>query len=62
MAASPACRIMMKRFLVSYVETRHVIEPDCETILMQFMDFIHETLKCELENFSVEHDRLDTFF
>ena len=53
MAATPElCRIMMKRFLASCVEFKHVSETDCDDILMQFMDFIHQTPKNELENFN----------
>ena len=63
MAATPEqCRIMMKRFLASCVESKHVSETDCDDILMQFMDFIHQTSKSELENFDIENDRIDTFF
>ena len=53
MAATPEqCRIMTKLVLVSCVESNHESETDCDDILMQFMDFIHQTPKSELENFN----------
>ena len=45
------CRIMMKLFLASCVELKHVSETDGDDILMQFMDFIHQTPMSELDNF-----------
>ena len=52
----------MKRFLSTCVEANLVPETDCDVIMQQFADFIHTAAKSELENFSVENDRLDTFF
>ena len=53
MTATPEqCRIIMKRFLASCVESKNVSETGCDDILMQFMDLIHQTPKSELENFT----------
>jgi len=62
MASAPEhSRTMMKRFLSTCVEANLVPETDCDVIMQQFADFIHTAAKSELENFSVENDRLDTF-
>jgi len=62
MASAPEqCKTMMKRFLLTCVEAKFVPESDCDVIMQQFADFIHTAAKSELENFSVENDRLDTF-
>ena len=62
MASAPEhSRTMMKRFLSTCVEANLVPETDCDVIMQQFADFIDTAAKSELENFSVENDRLDTF-
>jgi len=62
MASAPEhSRTMMKRFLSISVEANLVPETDCDVIMQQFADFIHTAANSELENFSVENDRLDTF-
>ena len=62
MASAPEhSRTMMKRFLSTCVEANLVPETDCDVIMQQFADFIHTATKSELENISVENDRLDTF-
>ena len=60
MASAPEhSRTMMKRFLSISVEANLVPETDCDVIMQQFADFIHTAAKSEVENLSVENDRID---
>jgi len=51
----------MRHLLSACVESRFVVEADCDEVMQQFDDFIHTCANGELENFSVADDRLDTF-
>lgn len=62
MASNPdQCKIMMKRLLASCVDGKHVMESDCDDILLEFTNFMHSVAKSDLESYNIEIDRLDTF-